>query len=116
MSENEKTNDQYWRENLTPEQDYITRQKGTERAFTGEYWNEFGSGDYACRCCGTPLFESSTKCDAGCGWPSFTPPLEKSAIREELDTSHGMFRTRVMCNECEAHLRHVFTDGPAPTG
>lgn len=116
MSENEKTNDQYWREKLTPEQYYITRQKGTERAFTGEYWNEFGQGDYACRCCGKPLFESSTKFDAGCGWPSFTAPLEKSAILEELDTSHGMFRTEVMCNECEAHLGHVFTDGPAPTG
>lgn len=116
MSESEKRNDQYWREKLTPEQYYITREKGTERAFTGEYWDHFSTGEYLCRCCGEPLFASTTKFDAGCGWPSFTAPVEKDAILEALDTSHGMFRTEVMCNECEAHLGHVFTDGPAPTG
>lgn len=116
MSGTEKQTPEYWRERLTPEQFYIARGKGTERAFTGEYWNEFRAGDYACRCCGAPLFVSETKFDAGCGWPSFTQPVAREAILEALDTSHGMFRTEVMCRACEAHLGHVFTDGPAPTG
>jgi peptide-methionine (R)-S-oxide reductase len=116
MSDNEKNTEKYWRERLTPEQYYVTREKGTERPFTGEYWNEFRAGEYVCRCCGKPLFEAGTKFDAGCGWPSFYAPTDKNSVVEELDTSHGMHRTEVVCRECAAHLGHVFTDGPEPTG
>lgn len=116
MSDNEKNTEKYWRERLTPEQYYVTREKGTERPFTGEYWNEFRAGEYVCRCCGKPLFEADTKFDAGCGWPSFYAPTDKNSVVEELDTSHGMHRTEVVCRECSAHLGHVFTDGPEPTG
>lgn len=116
MSDNEKNTEKYWRERLTPEQYYVTREKGTERPFTGEYWNEFRAGEYVCRCCGKPLFEADTKFDAGCGWPSFYAPTDKNSVVEELDTSHGMHRTEVVCRECAAHLGHVFTDGPEPTG
>lgn len=105
-----------WLEHLTPEQYRICREKGTERPFTGEYWDTDLSGTYHCRCCGEPLFQSETKFDAGCGWPSFYQPSTKSAIKEVYDTSHGMHRTEVVCRKCECHLGHVFTDGPAPTG
>ena len=108
--------DEYWREKLTSEEFHVCREKGTERAFTGEYWDCTDDGVYNCRCCGEPLFLSETKFDAGCGWPSFFKPLEEGAILEERDTSHGMIRTEVMCKKCGAHLGHVFEDGPAPTG
>ncbi len=108
--------EQQWRELLSPESYHVTRQKGTERAFTGEYWDHFQSGIYTCVACGTPLFASDTKFDAGCGWPSYFEPLNPHNVREEVDTSHGMTRTEVLCNVCDAHLGHVFPDGPPPTG
>lgn len=116
MADNENLTDADWREKLTPEQYRICREKGTERPFTGEYWQEFSTGDYRCRCCGELLFEADTKFDAGCGWPSFYAPANKTAIRENMDTSHYMVRTEVVCRKCDCHLGHVFTDGPAPTG
>lgn len=108
--------DTHWRERLTPEEYRICREKGTEPAFTGEYWNVFRDGTYQCRCCGEPLFESDTKYDAGCGWPSFYAPIEDEKIQEEFDSSYGMRRTEVLCRRCGSHLGHVFPDGPAPTG
>lgn len=107
---------EYWRDKLTPEEFHITREKGTERAFSGEYWNTKDKGVYHCRCCGEPLFLSDSKYDSGCGWPSFFQPAEQETIREATDTSHGMVRTEVMCEKCGAHLGHVFEDGPQPTG
>jgi peptide-methionine (R)-S-oxide reductase len=109
-------NDEYWRDKLTPEEYAICREKGTERAFTGEYWNTKDAGVYECKCCGTPLFLSDSKYDSGCGWPSFFQPAEAETIREARDTTHGMIRTEVMCEKCGAHLGHVFEDGPQPTG
>ena len=109
-------NDDHWRDKLTPQEFHVTREKGTEPAFSGEYWDCKEEGVYHCRCCDEPLFLSETKYDSGCGWPSFFKPLDGDNILEERDTSHGMIRTEVMCNKCGAHLGHVFEDGPAPTG
>lgn len=111
----EKTDDE-WRALLTPEQYQITRRKGTERAFTGEYCEAHDPGLYACRCCGTPLFDSSEKFESGTGWPSFTIPVKDNVIRYVKDTSYGMVRVEVLCNSCDGHLGHVFPDGPPPTG
>jgi peptide-methionine (R)-S-oxide reductase len=105
-----------WREKLTPEEYRITREKGTERAFSGEYCNTKDVGAYNCRCCGEQLFLSDSKYDSGCGWPSFFQPADDKTIREESDTTHAMTRTEVMCENCGAHLGHVFEDGPQPTG
>jgi peptide-methionine (R)-S-oxide reductase len=105
-----------WRQRLTPEQYRVAREKGTERPFTGEYWDCTAPGTYRCVCCGAPLFDAAHKFDAGCGWPSFWQPLAGENIAEARDTSHGMIRTEVMCRQCGAHLGHVFPDGPQPTG
>ena len=105
-----------WREQLTADVFYVLRKKGTERAFTGEYWNVWEEGAYHCRGCGELLFQSDTKFDAGCGWPSFDRPATEGVIAEERDTSHGMIRTEVMCQKCGGHLGHVFPDGPTETG
>lgn len=105
-----------WRAILSPEAFYITREQGTERPFTGQYWDSTETGIYRCVCCSTPLFASDTKFDAGCGWPSYFAALNPDNVREEPDTSHGMVRTEIICNVCDAHLGHVFPDGPPPTG
>jgi peptide-methionine (R)-S-oxide reductase len=105
-----------WKKELTPEQYAVCRQKGTERAFTGEYNQSKQKGMYTCSCCGAELFDSETKYDSGSGWPSFYKPVEDENIKESTDQSHGMTRTEVMCNVCGAHLGHVFPDGPKPTG
>jgi peptide-methionine (R)-S-oxide reductase len=115
MEKVKKTDDQ-WRAALSPESFYVTRQKGTERAFTGQYWDHRALGIYRCVCCQTPLFASDTKFDAGCGWPSYFEAIAPDRVREETDHSHGMVRTEVLCNVCDAHLGHVFPDGPPPTG
>ena len=105
-----------WREQLTAEEFYVLREKGTERAFTGEYWNVWEEGAYHCRGCGELLFQSDTKFDAGCGWPSFDRPANEGVVKEARDTSHGMIRTEVLCQKCGGHLGHVFPDGPTETG
>ena len=108
--------DEQYRDKLTPMQYEVTRNKSTERAFTGEYWNTTEDGTYLCVCCGEELFSSDTKYDSMCGWPSFYQPLDEDQIEEETDTSLGMERTEVICKSCGAHLGHVFPDGPQPTG
>jgi peptide-methionine (R)-S-oxide reductase len=105
-----------WKALLTAEEFHITRKKGTERAWTGEYCEAHDPGLYACRCCGTLLFDSSEKFESGTGWPSFTIPVKDNVIKYEKDTSYGMTRIEVMCNVCDGHLGHVFPDGPPPTG
>jgi peptide-methionine (R)-S-oxide reductase len=108
--------DAEWRERLTEEQYEVTRRRGTERAFTGDYNDFKGNGVYRCVCCGAELFDSKNKFDSGSGWPSFTEPAEREAVDHHSDTSHGMIRTEVVCSACDAHLGHVFEDGPQPTG
>ncbi len=105
-----------WKETLTPEQYHVLRQKGTERAFTGKYWNHHEDGSYSCAGCGQVLFSSETKFDSGCGWPSFWQALDKSKVEYKDDFSHGMHRIEVLCRRCGGHLGHVFDDGPNPTG
>lgn len=104
------------RSKLNPEQYEVTQHAGTERPFTGEYWDVWDDGTYVCIVCDTPLFESDTKFDAACGWPSFSKALDDDAVEEHRDMSLGMLRTEVVCKGCGAHLGHVFPDGPAPTG
>jgi len=111
-----KKSDSEWRQQLTPEQYAVTREKATERPFTGEFYRTTDPGVYRCVCCGEELFESDAKFDAGCGWPSFTQPIAGDRIDEETDRSFGMVRTEVLCAKCGAHLGHVFDDGPRPTG
>lgn len=108
--------DTNWKEKLSPDEYRICREKGTEPAFSGCYWDEKKQGEYRCKCCGEPLFESSTKYDSGSGWPSFYQPIFTENVKEVLDASHGMVRTEVVCKKCDSHLGHLFTDGPQPTG
>lgn len=109
-------NDEYWKSKLSDEEYRVCRTKGTEAAFSGEYWNTTSTGTYHCTCCDEALFVSESKFDAGCGWPSFFQPNGVGIIKEDKDVSHGMVRTEVMCDNCGSHLGHVFPDGPKPTG
>jgi len=116
MSEKVTKTDQEWKEQLSPEQYQVTRQCGTERAFTGKYWNSKENGTYNCICCGEPLFSSEAKFDSGTGWPSFFEPVQEGAVATHTDKSYGMVRTEVRCGKCDAHLGHVFDDSPTSTG
>lgn len=116
MSDSQLKNDEYWRETLSADEFRICRQKGTERAFTGRYWNHKAAGVYTCRCCGAPLFNAQTKYDSGSGWPSFYAPISSAAINEASDESLAMRRVEILCERCDSHLGHVFPDGPEPTG
>jgi peptide-methionine (R)-S-oxide reductase len=111
-----KKTDSEYKQVLSDIEYRVTREAATERPFTGKYWDHWDQGKYSCVCCGTPLFLSSTKFDAGCGWPSYNAPQDASVIKEVRDASHGMIRTEVRCANCDAHLGHVFEDGPMPTG
>jgi peptide-methionine (R)-S-oxide reductase len=116
MSEKVRKSEDEWRAQLTDEQYRVARQGGTERAFTGKYWDNKKTGSYKCACCGAALFDSDTKYDSGSGWPSFGAPVDPANVATHTDTSHGMVRTEVTCSACDAHLGHVFPDGPPPTG
>jgi len=116
MSEKVKRTTAEWKETLDDERYRVLREKGTERAFTGAYWDHKGDGVYRCAGCGQELFRSDTKFDSGSGWPSFYEPVGEDAVETETDGSHGMRRTEVLCSRCDGHLGHVFPDGPAPTG
>ena len=115
MAEKTAKTEEEWKQMLTPEQFEVTRKRSTERAFTGQYWDNHEKGVYRCVCCNKPLFSSDTKFESGTGWPSFWAPVDPESVRTEDDDSFGMVRTEVRCNECAAHLGHVFDDGPAPT-
>jgi len=116
MAEKVIKSEEEWRKQLTPEQYAVAREKGTERAFTGKYYDNHEKGMYRCVCCGNELFTSDTKFDSGTGWPSFYEPVAKEAVSTETDRTYGMTRTEVVCSKCGAHLGHVFPDGPRPTG
>lgn len=116
MPEKVRKSEEEWKEELTPEEYRILRKKGTESAFTGEYWDNKREGMYRCAACGTPLFESDKKYESGSGWPSFYAPVDEENVEVERDTSLGMERTEVLCAACHSHLGHVFEDGPRPTG
>ncbi len=116
MSEKVKKTEQEWRAQLTPEEYYVTRQKGTEPPFSGRYCNSKEPGTYTCVCCGQPLFKSNAKYESGTGWPSFWQPVGQESVATETDRTHGMERTEALCSACGAHLGHVFKDGPPPTG
>jgi peptide-methionine (R)-S-oxide reductase len=108
--------DSEWKSMLDPMEYQVTRLAATERAFTGRYWDHHENGVYHCVCCSTPLFESDTKFDSGCGWPSYFRAINPENVSERIDRTHGMVRTEILCNVCDAHLGHVFPDGPPPTG
>jgi peptide-methionine (R)-S-oxide reductase len=116
MNDKVTKTDAEWREQLDPMQYQVTRHAATERAFTGKYWDHHEHGIYRCVCCGTALFESDAKFDSGCGWPSYFKALDPENVIEKVDRSHGMVRTEIICGVCDAHLGHVFPDGPPPTG
>lgn len=116
MNDNARKTEAEWKRQLSPEQFRVLRQKGTERAFTGKYWNHHEEGVYRCAGCGQELFASDTKFDSGCGWPSYYAPLAPKAVATQPDTSHGMNRIEVLCSRCGGHLGHLFNDGPRPTG
>jgi len=116
MSEKVIKTEEEWKKQLSPDQYYVTRQAGTEPAFTGKYWKTKDKGTYHCACCGAPLFESETKFESGTGWPSFWQPVGAGAVSEHTDRTHGMVRVEARCARCDAHLGHVFPDGPRPTG
>ncbi|MGZ3253989.1 MAG: peptide-methionine (R)-S-oxide reductase MsrB [Burkholderiaceae bacterium] len=116
MTNKVRKTDAEWKAMLKPLDYQVTRHADTERAFTGRYWDHHEHGTYICVCCGTPLFESDTKFDSGCGWPSYFKAINPENVAERVDRSHGMIRTEILCNVCDAHLGHVFPDGPPPTG
>lgn len=116
MSNKVVKTDAEWRAQLDPMEYQVTRHAATERAFTGKFWDHHEPGIYTCVCCNTPLFRSDTKFDSGCGWPSYFEPIDPANVVEKVDRSHGMLRTETICGVCDAHLGHVFPDGPPPTG